>query len=384
MLNTLLNRNQRFFLKAVLSSLFRRRSRIAVALLGIAVGATVLLGMVTLCYDIPRQMGQEFRSYGANLIFTPGNNQVTMSEESIQQAVALLPAPQRLGVTPFRYHSIKSNQQPYTLVGTDFIQLQKTSPYWQLVGRWPSQSNEIVIGADVANFTHLTVGRTIPITGKSKQETVFEQEMQITGIIKTGRSEDGFIFMSFTALETLLQESPQAEVVEISLTATASELDTYIAQIQSQLSNIEPHSVKWVTQSETAVLGKLTSLLYLVTSVVLVLTMICVATTMMTVILERSKEIGLKKALGAENQAIAYEFLLEGLILGGVGGLIGACCGVLFAELISREVFGRTLAIELYFIPITVLVSVIVTIIACLIPVKRAVAIEPALVLRGE
>lgn len=53
-----INKNRRFIIKTVLSSLIRRRSRIAVALLGVAIGATVLLGMVTLCYDIPRQMGQ--------------------------------------------------------------------------------------------------------------------------------------------------------------------------------------------------------------------------------------------------------------------------------------------------------------------------------------
>ena len=64
----MMNKNQRFILKTLFSSLIRRRSRIAIALLGVAIGATVLLGMVTLCYDIPRQMGQEFRSYGANLL----------------------------------------------------------------------------------------------------------------------------------------------------------------------------------------------------------------------------------------------------------------------------------------------------------------------------
>ena len=80
----MINKNRRFIIKTILSSLIRRRSRIIIALLGVAIGATVLLGMVTLCFDIPRQMGQEFRSYGANLLLMPANNQPTVSMADVK------------------------------------------------------------------------------------------------------------------------------------------------------------------------------------------------------------------------------------------------------------------------------------------------------------
>ncbi|OCG04933.1 ABC transporter permease [Gilliamella apis] len=380
----MMNKNQRFILKTLLSSLIRRRSRIAIALLGVAIGATVLLGMVTLCYDIPRQMGQEFRSYGANLLLMPANNQPTMPMTEVKKAVSLLPQDKLLGVTPFRYDSIRSNQQPYTIVGTQFDQVINTSPYWKIEGEVPKNPNEIMIGTDIAHFAKLSIGSTIPISGKSKQNSRFDEELTITGIVKTGRAEDNFIFIELNDLETLLEENNQAEVVEISITATQDELQRYIQTIKDNSSTVEPHLIKWVTQSEASVLGKLSSLLYLVTMVVLILTMICVATTMMTVVMERRKEIGLKKAIGATNKSIAKEFLAEGLILGIVGGVIGVICGLIFAQVISANVFGRSIVIEFYLIPTTIIISAVVTIIACLIPVKRALEVEPALVLRGE
>ena len=61
---------QKMFLRMITASLVRRRSRMLVALLAIAVGATILSGLVTIYYDVPRQMGAQFRSYGANMIFT--------------------------------------------------------------------------------------------------------------------------------------------------------------------------------------------------------------------------------------------------------------------------------------------------------------------------
>ncbi|MCX8670489.1 ABC transporter permease [Gilliamella sp. B2865] len=380
----MMNRNQRFILKTIFSSLIRRRSRIIIALLGVAIGATVLLGMVTLCYDIPRQMGQEFRSYGANLLMMPANNQPTISMTEVKKAVDLLPRDKVLGVTPFRYNSIRSNQQPYTIVGTQFDQVTKTSPYWKIEGELPQKANEIIIGTDIAQFAKLSIGSTMPISGKSKENSRFDEDLTITGIVKTGRVEDNFIFIDLSVLETLLEESNQAEVVEISITATQDELQHYIQTIKEHSTTIEPHLIKWVTQSEASVLGKLSSLLYLVTLVVLILTMICVATTMMTVVMERRKEIGLKKAIGATNRSIAKEFLVEGLILGIIGGVIGVICGLIFAQVISANVFGRSIVIEFYLIPTTIVISAVVTIIACLIPVKRALEVEPALVLRGE
>lgn len=380
----MINKNQRFIIKTVFSSLIRRRSRILIALLGVALGATVLLGMITLCYDIPRQMGKEFRSYGANMLLMPADNQSMMTMEDVSKAVSLLPKEKLLGVTPFRYESIRSNQQPYIMVGTDFEQVMKTSPYWKIEGELPKHSHEILIGTDIANFTKLTIGSTMPVLGKNKQDSRYNEELTITGIVKTGRTEDGYIFIGLPDLGEFLKDTDKAEVVEVSITATQDELKHYIDRIKANSSTVDPHLIKWVTQSESSVLGKLSSLLYLVTFVVLILTMICVATTMMTVVMERRKEIGLKKAIGANNKSIAKEFLAEGLVLGIIGGMIGVVCGVIFAQVISTNVFGRSIVIEFYLIPTTIVISAMVTVIACLIPVKRALEVEPALVLRGE
>jgi putative ABC transport system permease protein len=105
---------------------------------------------------------------------------------------------------------------------------------------------------------------------------------------------------------------------------------------------------------------------------------------MMTVVLERRREIGLKKALGAGSRRISREFLAEGALLGVCGGLVGSVLGLLFARLVSESVFGRALSPEWRLIPITVLASALVSVAASLIPVSRAVDVEPAVVLRGE
>ena len=80
----------------ITASLLRRRSRMLVALLAIAVGATILSGLVTIYYDVPRQMGEQFRSYGANMIFTPSNGG-TLSGDALSQAKAQIKENQLVG-----------------------------------------------------------------------------------------------------------------------------------------------------------------------------------------------------------------------------------------------------------------------------------------------
>ena len=131
-------------------------------------------------------------------------------------------------------------------------------------------------------------------------------------------------------------------------------------------------------------LSKLQALVLLVTVIVLALTMICVSTTMMAVVSERRREIGLRKALGAPDGSIISEFMGEGLLLGGVGGLLGSGLGFVFAQAISMNVFNSSISFQPLLVPATVIVSILVTGLACLQPVRSATDVDPALVLKGE
>jgi putative ABC transport system permease protein len=379
-----MKKNNSFALKLLLLSLLRRRSRILVALIGVAIGGTVLLGMITLSYDIPRQMSREFRAYGANLVFVASAGKELLESGDLARASRLLPPDKLVGLAPYRYETVRSNLSPYQAVGTSFEEVKKTSPYWRIDGLWPTRPGEILIGGDLAEANHWEPGRQISLDGRNRSQTRYAADFTITGLVRTGGVEDGFIFMDLGDMEKMTEESGQIEAAEVSLTADGQELAAIIERVRAGAPGVEPRLVKRVARSEETVLSKLKTLVYLVTLVVLVLTMICVATTMMTVVMERRREIGLKKALGAENKRIALEFLAEGLALGLLGGGLGCGGGLVFAQIISANVFHRSIAIEFYLIPLTLVVSAAVAIVACLIPVKRAVAVEPALVLRGE
>ena len=481
---------RRMFLRMVTASLLRRRSRMLIALLSIGIGATILAGMVTIYYDVPRQMRAQMRSYGANMLLMPQEGE-TLTSEKLATALSKLPEDMLVGASPYRYVRLDmtSRQQSFTTAGTDFAQVQKTSPYFSVEGSYPEAPREILVGKEIAEtigvregsdmeltwqpaaketageasddwkpgavlsgsakgfgdamvyvtatlddetriaeltidastqtseyggrvseeplFLKQFVGRTLPLkmnedvdalSGATVTSTAVVEALnnaraadntaqprttryRVTGILVTGGEEEGYVFMSTDDLQALTGED-KLDVAELSISADEAQLNAYAEALTGD--GVTARLVKRVTKSETAVLGKLQGLVFLVTVVVLILTMICVSTTMMAVVSERRREIGLRKALGASDSSIRGEFLGEGMFLGLLGGVLGAVLGFVFAQVVSVNVFHASIMFRPLLLPATVLVSMAIAAASCLMPIKRAVAIDPALVLKGE
>ena len=401
-----MNKKRMMFLKMIVASLLRRRSRMIIALLSIVVGATILSGLGMIYYDVPRQMSSQFRSYGANVIMTPLGDS-SIQDEDLKDALQFFPSAELEGYTPYRYENTSVHNMPVTLAGIDFAAVQKTSPYWHISGEWPSGDGEALVGAKVAESLGIKAGDDIsainsfeitdpvdiskipdyeitvdPETGDKHCD--HELSMKVAGILETGGSEEEYIYVSLSDVAYLALTDRGYDIVEVSVAATQDRLKGYIESINSNIDRLSTKLVKRVTASESTVLTKLQSLVFIVTAVVLILTMICVATTMTAVIAERRREIGLRKALGAYNSSIVGQFLCEGLILGGIGGVLGSILGYLFAQAVSRNVFSSSIMFRPLLIPITIAASVLVTGIACMFPIKSAVEVDPALVLKGE
>ena len=481
---------RRMFLRMVTASLLRRRSRMLIALLSIGIGATILAGMVTIYYDVPRQMRAQMRSYGANMLLMPAEGEA-LDSQKLASALEKLPEDALVGAAPYRYVRLDmtSRQQSFTTAGTDFAQVQKTSPYFSVEGGYPEAPREILVGREIAETIGVKVGSDMELTwqpaprdasgsaeddrvlgaklagsaegfgkqavyvtatldddariaevtidastqtpeygGRTQTEPDFAQQFigkalplalgedvdalsgatvtsaavvealngaraadaaaqprttryRVTGILVTGGEEEGYVFMSTDDLQTLTGED-RLDVAELSISADEAQLNAYAEALTGD--GVTARLVKRVTKSEAAVLGKLQGLVFLVTVVVLILTMICVSTTMMAVVSERRREIGLRKALGASDQSIRGEFLGEGMFLGLLGGALGAILGFVFAQVVSVNVFGSSITFQPLLLPVTVLVSMAIAAASCLMPIKRAVAIDPAIVLKGE
>lgn len=377
----MMNRYKMFFIM-VMSSLLRRRTRMAIALLAVAIGATIISGMITVYKEVPEQMGRAFRAYGANLLILPATDTGTIREDAIPAVRQTLSDYEIVGITPFLYDTLLINHQTVMAGGTDFAVLQEVSPYWQLRGDWPKEGEkEILLGSEFAAKLRVNPGDAVTVSGG---EGTIVSDYRVSGIVRTGGNEENFVFVSLPDLQRIKGRTGELSLAQVSVVAGQDELARAETKIHEQVPNVEPQLVKQIAKSEGTVLGKLQALVLIVTIVVLVLTLICVSTTMMAIVTERRREIGLKKALGADNRHIVAEFFGEGCLLGALGGILGSGFGYLFAQSVSMNVFGRGIEFSPTIVVVALVMSIFVTGLASLLPVRIATNVDPAIILRGE
>ncbi|MBQ8137363.1 MAG: FMN-binding protein, partial [Clostridia bacterium] len=158
---------RKMFLRMVTASLLRRRSRMLIALLSIGIGATILCGLLTIYYDVPRQMGAQFRSYGANVILL-SDGSAPLTHSSVRDAMQAFPQEDIVGATPYRYvrMDMVSRQQSFTTAGTDFTQVQKTSPYFSVEGAYPENLREVLVGKEIAELIGVRLNSVMELTYK--------------------------------------------------------------------------------------------------------------------------------------------------------------------------------------------------------------------------
>lgn len=370
------------YLIMVTNALLRRKLRMLAALLAVAVGAAIISGMMTVYWEVPRQMGREFRAYGANLLLLPARGAETVKEEDLPGAYSLLAGHELIGAAPFLYERVKINESPILTGGTDFDEVKKVSPYWQVEGDFPVKGKkEILLGSELAEkFKALPGSGVILASGDGKKEDRFT----VSGILKTGGKEEQFAYTNLPVLQDFLDKKGEVSLVQVSVVAGQDDLKAFSDNLEQDMPSLTSQTVKQIAASEDTVLGKLQVLVLLVTVIVLLLTLVCVGTTMAEVVSERRREVGLKKALGATGKDIALEFLGECCLLGLLGGIIGTVMGYLFALAVGLNVFGRTLVFSPLTAILSITVSIAVTAAASMLPVRTAVKVDPAVVLRGE
>lgn len=432
-----MNAKRTMFIRMVLSSIVRRRSRVLIAMLAVAIGATTLASLAMISVDVPRQMAREMRSYGANVVVLPGGEEDGFDPALLERISADVPGDVLVGAVGLEYEPITINDLPYVAVGTDLEAAKAINPYWYVDGSWPAAPGEALIGLEIARATSVGVGDTLTLTQLvdasaqraadlqelAEEVTGAEPDMEgavpgqltneggkpiapadkglddaapggghelrelkvtISGVLETGGSEDGFVYVASDDLSELTGRDHRVTVAELSIAAKEDTIDSIASSITADNPQIKAAPVARLTHSDANVLDMLRSLMAIITVIVLALIMIGVSTTMMAVVTERRNEIGLRKALGAGNRSIVGEFLGEAVVLGLVGGIIGALAGYGLAQVISFNVFHRTVAFQPIIFFATILVSILISTLASLIPVRRAIDVDPALVLRGE
>lgn len=348
------------FMRLVVKSLRVRKERFLVSVVAIMLGAAMVTSLLTISLDIRERMGKELRGYGANLIVLPGGDEYISRFDAPHSSI--------IGSVPFLYFRADINAKKMEFAGADLESARKMNPWWHIEGRLPGQ-DEALPGINAAKKLGLKTGDTL-LTG--------ERTLRVSGILDTGTSDDSRVFIPMRTAQQISGKSG-ASLIQVSVLGDIDEVIKYLEDKDYRVKK-----VRQVAESERSLLDKTQLLMALVAFFVLSAAYLGLLSTMITGVLERSREIGLMKALGCGDSRLAAIFLAEAGVMGIAGGITGYFVGLLLSQLIGMEIFGMQVSVKPELLVLTILISVFISALASLLPIRHALSIDPVVILRGE
>jgi putative ABC transport system permease protein len=373
------------------------RGRLAVALVAVISGATVISALLNVQFDISRKLTQEFRLLGANLVISPGSSTPAngamngaaasaatanlMSADAVLPQVERLRSPEVAAAAPYLYFVARTHNTSVVVAGTWLDEASKLEPTWKVAGDAISSRDDAtrcLVGRNVAQQFGLAPGAKIKLDylGRSALLTV-------AGVVEAGGAEDSQVFVNLPVAQNLSGLDGQIQLVQLSVRGTSASIGAYAAKLASSLPGYDVHPIRQVTEAEGNLLLRTRLLIFSMILLILVLTALCVLATMAALAMERRADVGLMKALGGTISRIVGLFLAEVGVLGAAGGLLGCVAGLALAQWMGHRVFGTSITPRWEIFPLTIAMMIVVSMAGAL-PLRSLGKIKPAVILRGE
>ena len=376
----------RMFLLILFKSLKIRKNRVSITFFSIMIGAAIITALSSVYFDISAKMSRELRAYGANFFIGPKVTSVSRSADAstIADSIAMIPTEKLIGASPYIYGVVRLDLGNAVLAGVDFVGLKKLSPYWQVEGKWISvdfDEDSCMIGKTLAKNMELKVGDSVNVI---RNETGFQKSLKIKGIAETGQAEDEQIFVNLALAGQILGQQGKVNHAMLSIVTEGTDIDALAKSMEAKFPGLDAKPIRKVSHSDGRILDKIKGLMAIIAVIILTVTTLCVMTTLIAIVSERTREIGLMKAIGADDRDIVRQFLAETLTIGLAGVTAGMVVGFLLAQLLGQAVFGSFISFRMIVLPVTLIPSIAASLLAAALPVRMAVRVVPAQVLKED
>jgi putative ABC transport system permease protein len=403
--------NFKTLFKLAMRALIRNKSRSLLTMLGVIIGVAAVIVTVAIGAGARLSVQKQIESLGSNLLIViPGSVTQTGARTGTGGASSLTPAD---GMAIAQLPGVAAVSPTVTVraqvvSGGNNWQTTTTgvSPTYGYIRSWPMQSGTMLSQNDVASASKVAVlGSTVvtnlfPGTDPVGQ-TVFIRNVPftVTGVLESkgqtglGQDQDDTVLIPYTSALDRLTGGTTVNSLLVSVTnaGQTEAVQSEVTQLLEQRHRIVPprqddfsiRNLQDIADAASSTGAILELLLAGVAAVSLVVGGIGIMNIMLVSVTERTREIGIRMAVGARSAAILRQFLVEAVVLATVGGLIGVVAGTLVT--IGAAAIGHwPMVVDPSSILLAVAFSAFVGIFFGYYPARRAAGLNPIDALRFE
>jgi putative ABC transport system permease protein len=395
--------------KIAIKNLRHRLSRSLLTLLGIAIGIMAIISLMGLGEGMQQAITGQLSSLsdvivvsvggGIYSMFTGGTSGEYFTERDItdiERIQGIRDVTTQLTGTAFAEYNGKTTIVSLTGMDAQVMRLQYADTNLE-AGSFLNEGdqNKIMIGYGLAHDTFdsdLSVGSRIKING---------EKFFVSGIFsKQGMgttSSDTILLMSIRDFKSLTGQS-NISIVYLRVydvndaESIASSVENVVNENHGRKDFASATTMTSVLETVQSIIGILQLVLVAIASIALVVASIGIMNTMLTSVMERTREIGIMKAIGATNKDIMSIFIIEGILLSSIGGIFGIILGVFGSQGLTMILnsfmmmggSGLAPVITIMSVVLAVAVSIIVGVLSSLYPAWKAARMSPIEAVRYE
>jgi len=406
--------NLLMIIRVAFRALVRNKMRAVLTMLGIIIGVSAVIAMVSIGQGASASVQAQIESIGTNLLFVSagaqnvggvrsgtgdsGTNTLTVEDlDAVKREV-----PSVSMVTP----AVNARSQLVAGNANWNTSVQGVSEQYPDIRKWTVQSGVFFTDADVRTAARvIVIGQTIGdnlfagMDPVGQTLRVMNLPFRVVGVMarkgqdQQGRDQDDIAFAPYTTVQKKVLGSPRVQIAYVS---AISQDATYTAQSQitdllrqrhklsaSEADDFTVRNMTDVADAANATSKTMTILLACIAGVSLMVGGIGIMNIMLVSVTERTREIGIRMAIGARSSAVRSQFLIESIVLSLTGGMIGIVLGVIVSLAIPKMLGWPTLVSTMAIIG-SVVFSAAVGIFFGYYPARKAAALDPIEALRYE
>jgi putative ABC transport system permease protein len=403
-------------LRVALLALTRHKTRSFLTMLGVVIGVAAVIALVAAGEGAQAQVVSQFESLGSNLLTVSPYTSFNFSRGGLQTSTTLLTmadveAIDALASSVALVAPSYSTNATVTYAGeTTSANITGVTADYAIVNNWQLARGRFLTDEDNASLSMVAVlgsGMVEDLFGSTTANPIGEtvrisrQNYTVVGVLEskgtTGpQNQDNAVMIPLRTAQLKLGGAGTTSVSSISLRVrSADEMDLAQAEVTAILrarhglatgaaNDFRVQNQADIVNSVTETSSTFTTLLASIAAISLLVGGIGIMNIMLVSVTERTREVGLRKAVGAKRGDILIQFMTEAVVLSGIGGLMGVALGVAGAQVITPLLGGTQALVTSQSVGLALAVSLGIGLFFGSYPANRAAGLNPIDALRYE